>query len=303
MTENNAEIKYLLGIDAGGTKTEFLLTDIDGREIKRVILGAANPVNNGTEHTAKILGDGIAQVCVGVERRKISVFAGIAGGISGNNRMIINKFLSEFSFGFFNNGSDTDNAIENSLKGGNGIVVIMGTGIVAFSQNNGIRHRIGGWGYLIDKGGSGFTFGSDALNSAFEHYDGRGGSNIILQLIEKKLNKPLKDCISDIYSGGATCVASFAQTVFEAFRMDDKEAEKIIDRNTSEVAKIIRTAGTFVSGNKKVVLCGGLCHEEDILKKFLSNRLTNEYRIEFSAEPMVNGAVALAKANIRKNGE
>ena len=39
MSDNR--IKYLLGIDGGGTKTEFLLTDINENEKSRVILGTA----------------------------------------------------------------------------------------------------------------------------------------------------------------------------------------------------------------------------------------------------------------------
>ena len=192
----NVKIKYLLGIDGGGTKTEFLLTDLNGKEIKRLMLGASNPVNLGLGGAEKVLADGITEISKDVNLCNVSVFAGLAGGISGNNKTEINKFLSSFGFGVFGNGSDTDNALEISLKGENGVTVIIGTGIVAFAQVNGTKHRIGGWGYLIDKGGSGFNFGSDALNCALRAIDGRGGSQLILQLVEKKLGNPLPDKIS-----------------------------------------------------------------------------------------------------------
>lgn len=299
----NAEIHYLLGIDAGGTKTEFLLTDLEGNEINRVLLGASNPVNAGFDNTKKILSQGIFQTCTDINLREVSAYAGLAGGISGNNKMLINEFMQSFGFGASDNGSDTDNALEAALTGGNGIVVIMGTGIVAFSQNDGVRHRTGGWGYLIDKGGSGFAFGSDALDCALKHYDCRDGSPLILRLIEKELRSPLHECIPRIYSGGPTCVASFAHTVFEAFRMGDKQAEAIIEKNISEVAEIIRTAGSFVSGNKKVVLCGGICNYQDILQPFIQKHLNDNYTLEFMTEPMVKGAVALAKNNIKNLGE
>ena len=83
---------------------------------------------------------------------------------------------------------------------------------------------------MIDKGGSGFHFGSDALESALKFIDGRGGSEIILNLIEEKLKKPLPDSLSDIYRGGNAYIASFASVVFEAYEKRDKEAEKILDR-------------------------------------------------------------------------
>lgn len=298
------EISYFLGIDGGGTKTEFLLTDLECNELERIILCASNPVNLGIDNTFRILEQGIMQVCRNVNRSEISAYAGLAGGISGNNRELIKDFLSGFGFGAADNGSDTDNALEMALCGKDGAVVITGTGIVAFSQSNGIRQRIGGWGYLIDKGGSGFSFGSDALNSAFECYDGRGGSAVIMNLVQDKINKPLPECISDIYSSGAAAVASFASVVFDAYRQGDETAEKIIDRNAYEIAKLINTCcKNLTDENKKVVLCGGMCRNQDILKPFITKHLKADCIIEFSTEPMVNGAVLLAKANINKNGE
>lgn len=296
MNEAKNKIKYLLGIDGGGTKTEFLLTDLYENRIKRVVLGSSNPVNIGIENTKKILKTGITQICENINPAEISLFAGLAGGITGNNKEIIGDFLSDFGFGAFSNGSDTESALKIALGDDNGVVVIIGTGIVAFSQKNGTRRRIGGWGYLIDKGGSGFSFGSDALNSALCHLDGRGGSQLILSLIEKQLNKPLTDAISDIYSGGAAYVASFAPAVFEAFRNGDKEAEAIIGRNAREIALIIRTGFEFTEN--KAVLCGGLCRYKDILEPILIKELNGSINLIFSDEPQINGAVKLAKSFI-----
>ncbi len=303
MTEINTtfEIKYLLGIDGGGTKTDFLLTDLNGNEMKRIILGPSNPVNIGIDNTKKCLEQGINQVCGDTDKREISLFAGIAGGISGNNKEIINKFLSSFGFGKFNNASDTDSALRIALSGENGVAVIIGTGIVAFCQVDGKRHRIGGWGYLIDKGGSGFHLGSGALDAALQFIDGRGGSEMILKLIEEKLKKPLPDSIADIYQGGNAYIASFSSVVFDAFEKGDKEAERILDRNTQEIAKIIETGYSLLNGKKgKVVLCGGMCHEEKILRMFLTKHLSEKIHFEFCTESMVNGAISLARKNIDK---
>ena len=62
----NSSIKYLLGIDGGGTKTEFLLTDLNGKEIGRLFFGASNPVSTGIENTYNILNKGIKEICKGL---------------------------------------------------------------------------------------------------------------------------------------------------------------------------------------------------------------------------------------------
>ena len=148
---------------------------------------------------------------------------------------------------------------------------------------------------MIDKGGSGFHFGSDALNSAFEFFDGRGGSETILKLVEKKLKKSLESSVAEIYNGGASFVASFAPVVFEAFRLGDSTAAEIIDRNAFEAAKIINGACKSIRNNdKKIVVCGGLCKQKDTLYPFLTKYIEGDFSLEFLDEPMVNGAISLA---------
>ena len=292
---SKTEIIYLLGIDGGGTKTEFLLTELSGQEIKRIILGSSNPVNVGIDNTFAVLEDGIRNICKGYNFTEISVFAGIAGAKTGDNEKRINDFLSEFGFGAFSAGSDIDLALELTLKGEDGTAVIMGTGIVAFSRNGDKLYRTGGRGYMIDKGGSGFHFGSDALDSAFSVLDGREGSAEILRLIENKLGKGLEAAVCEIYAGGPSFVASFAPVVFEAYRNGDRKAAEIIDRNMKETALVINGA-LKISENpqKRVVICGGLARHGGILLPFMKKYLEEDVIPEFITEPSVNAAVLLA---------
>ena len=295
------EINYLLAIDGGGTKTDFLLTDLSGNEIKRIILGPSNPVSTGLENMKKCLYKGINHVCHNLDKTEISVFAGIAGGMSGNNKEIISDYLSSFGFAKHLNGSDTDSALEVALGGGKGIALILGTGISAFVDTGSNRHKVSGWGYLIDKGGSGFHFGSDALDSAFRFLDGRGGSELIYRLVEEKLEKPLSESVSDIYKGGNSYIASFSPVIFSAYLQGDKEAEKIIDKNACEIADIISTGyGILKDKKSRIVICGGLCKQKEILENFLANHLTEEIKIEWCDKAIVQGALSLARKNINK---
>ena len=292
----NMNIEYLLGIDGGGTKTEFLLTDLNGKEIRRLVLGSSNPVNQGVKNTCSVLNEGIMKICEGFDLGKISAFAGVAGGKTEENRKAINDFLEQIGFASFGCGSDIDLAVEVALKGKNGTTVIMGTGIVAYARSDERFYRTGGRGYMIDKGGSGFHFGSDALNSAFEFIDGRGGSETIFRLTEKRLGKPLEASVAEIYGGGATFVASFAPVVFEAFALGDSIASEIIDRNAYEAAKIINGARKLSENtDEKIVVCGGLCKQKEILYPFLMKYIEGEASLAFLDEPMVNGAISLAK--------
>ena len=290
------EVKYLLAVDGGGTKTEFLLTDIKKKELARCFLGASNPVDIGMDSAKRILEQGIREVCKGIDISEVSAFVGLAGGMTGDNKAQINKFLSQFGFAFYSNGSDTENVLQVALNGGDGVAVIMGTGVIAFSQAGGVRHRIGGWGYHIDKGGSGYDFGSDALYEALKYIDGRDGSKIICKLIEDMLGASLPDSISAIYSGGKSKVASFSPVVFKAYDMGDEVAAKIIDSNVNEVCRIILTGLSFLPDKKgKVVICGGLGSNSEVLEPFFKKYLGSNVNVIFSQEPVVNGALMLAE--------
>ncbi len=298
---NGKNIKYFLGIDGGGTKTEFLLTDSAGKEIERLHLGGSNPVSTGIKNTCVILDEGIRQIFSNeFDIAKTAVYAGIAGGKTGENQKLINDFFSKFGFASFDCGSDVDLAIEITLNGENGTSVIMGTGIVAYSRSDGNLNRAGGRGYLIDRGGSGFHFGADALNSAFEFIDGRGGSETILKLVENKLSKSLETSTSEIYNGGVSYIASFAPVVFEAYNLGDSTAFEIIDRNAFEAAKIINGARKkMTSFDNKIVICGGLCKQKETLYPFLMKYIEGEATLTFLDEPMVNGAVLLAERSVK----
>ncbi len=292
----NKKAEYYLGIDGGGTKTEFLLTDLSKKEIKGFCLGTSNPVNGSLDNTYSVLSQGIEKCCNGIDIGTVSVFAGIAGVKSGDNERLINNFLSRFGFYAFLCSSDIDVAIELCLKGGNGTAVIMGTGIAAFSRRDDKLYRTGGRGYMIDKGGSGFHFGSDALNSAFEAIDGRNGSKILSELIEERLGCPLEKGISEIYKGGAAAVASFAPVVFEAYRMGDVKAAEIIEKNAKEAASVINGALNISANTEKnVVICGGLSCQKEILSDFIKKYLAEDVRLRFCEERMVNAAVSLAE--------
>ena len=290
------DVKYLLGIDGGGTKTEFLLTDLEAKEIKRIFLGNSNPVNRGIENTLSVLKEGISLVCDGFNAREISVYAGIAGCKVGENRKLIYDFMSGFGFTRFDCGSDIDLALESALKGENGTCVIMGTGIVALSRSGDKLYRSGGHGYMIDKGGSGFHFGSDALRCAFEYADTKSGSETVFRLVEKKLGKKLDSAVSEIYSKGPACVAAFAPVIFEAFRLGDSASAEIIERNCYEAAKLINQSRKVLEkADDKIVICGGLCKQKDILYPYLLKHIEDDAPLVFLEEKTVNGAVALAK--------
>ncbi len=295
---SRCEIRYFLGIDGGGTKTAFLLEDAAGNLIAQCELGASNPNDIGMEQCAAVLRAGIREVAAGIDLQEVAVFAGLAGGISGNNGESIRKILSQLEFGFLAHGSDVDNALEVCLHGGNGVAVIAGTGNIAFVQEDGIRHRVGGWGYLLDTGGSGYSLGRDALDAACRALDGRGGATALSKLLEAQLQMPLEMAIPKIYSAGKRLIASLASAVFAACDQKDPVALAILDRNCAYLAELIGAAQRHITTpDAPVVICGGLANRADLLEPRIKEYCEKACNLHFCMTPMVSGAVMCARRN------
>ena len=297
-----SEDRYYLGIDGGGTKTEFALADSTGAVLSRAILDGCNPVDIGIDRSLDILTRGIAAVCSNVPNSRISVFAGISGGITGENKERIRAFLERYNFISSGNGSDAESAVALALGGGEGTAVIVGTGSIAFTRRGGELTRCGGYGYLFDDGGSGFAIGRDAIVASLRYEEGRGERTTLLSLIKKAMKTDsLLSKLGELYSGGKRIVASFAPLVFEAYKSGDAVATRILSENMKNVADLIKDA-PFVGKKRRAVLVGGLTHEAEILIPLIKRHLGNpqEYDIKTDSRAPIFGALLLAGAPIKE---
>lgn len=291
---------YFLGIDGGGTKTDFMLADKNGTIIKHTALGESNPVDIGLNKTFEVLEMGISEVCNGVFHNKVSVFAGIAGGITGDNKEKINAFLGKFRFGRYDNGSDAQNAVSASLNEKDGITVILGTGDIAFTKKGVNCYRTGGFGYLFDAGGSGYSIGRDALLFAL-NAEQMGEKDSILSVMLKEYGgkETLLKALSDFYDGGKRKIASVAPLVFSAYEKGDAAAQNIIDQNFKAVAQLILDASRFLNHKDITVsLVGSITKSRIVIptiQKYI-NRMDTDKRFHISLchTPPVIGALRLA---------
>lgn len=296
---SGGEPRYFLGVDGGGTKCEFLLADSDGKTISRTVLGACNPVDIGLDAALEVLRRGIDTVLGKISPSTVSVFVGVAGGISGENKQHIAAFLEKYNFAKMANGSDAENAVAASLGTADGITVIAGTGSIAFVKKSGATSRVGGHGYLIDEGGNGFSLGQAAIRAALLDEEGSLEQHTLLTpLVKAKCERTtILEAISDFYRGGKREIASYATLVFEAAEQGDEVANNIIKTNAACIAKLIESAGRKISDQKvRTVIVGGLTAKSDVLLPLITEALVEKERYDlsvFTGAP-VKGAILLA---------
>lgn len=294
------ETMYYLGIDGGGTKTNFTLVDYTGEAIRHLILEGCNPVDIGIDKTIKILANGIHQTCEGLPLASVVVFAGIAGCSSGDYANVIEAYLSKLSFAAYAVGSDNENIIATGLGNRDGITVILGTGICSFVVQNHQYHRISGWGYLFDEGGSAYNIGRDAISHYYSAYDESGEQTSLVPRIEEKAGCAGADLLKLLYNGGKQLIASYAPLVFEEAQKGDSVSQLILEKNIAEISRIIRAGVARFPDDKKkipVVLAGGLTNEPCLLPALLDALGDTTVRCDLqilAVEPVV-GAIQRAK--------
>ncbi len=301
--EKTADTIYFLGIDGGGTKTAFVLQDDNGNVVGMVTLECCNPIDIGIEKAQKVLREGILQVKGDISLNQIIMYAGIAGGASGNMKQQLKDFFDTIGFRAFENDSDNKNIVSAGLGKENGITLIMGTGSCAIAQINGTQKRISGWGYLFDDGGSAYNIGRDGLAAHFRYLDGTGAYTLFSDMMKEEYEEE-QQLIRIAYEKGKSFIASFARKVFECAEKGDEVALGIIRRNMEVAAHIIETAAKDIEEETvKVVLAGGLTSNQmavDFLKESLSKE--RNYQIQVLNVPPVEGALMLAKKLWQKTG-
>ena len=285
---------YFLGIDGGGTKTTMLLTDAGGHSLRKIKIDASNPMDIGLEACTQLLRRGIYEICDGVDLSSVVMFAGIAGATSVKEEL--QSFFKTIPLRMAFCDSDNASIMEAALGDRDGITMILGTGICVWSKVDGMAYRTGGWGYLVNEGGSAFDIGQDALKAYYATVDGSATPTELTFAIGDIFRDDAA-LLKQIYAGGKKWIASLAPMVFEAAEAGDSTAKAIIHRNLSVAARMIETAAQrFTNSPVEVVITGGMTNQPQVLQ-LLNSALKEPGKFDLrilDAEP-VKGAVALAQ--------
>ncbi|MBR5124288.1 MAG: hypothetical protein IKU90_04080 [Clostridia bacterium] len=238
---------YYIGIDGGGTKTEAVIANECGQILARHVGTTSNPNDITPEGSLQVLSSLVSALMADVGlhatgEEQISLFVGVAGGIN-HGPLLERELKKEFPMmAAVSVRSDVHILLSGELPMGDGACIICGTGSACFLRRGSEVIRIGGWGYLLDSGGSGYDIGRDALEAALRAYDGRGEATLLTELLTAHLGGEVQTRITEIYREGKPYIASCAPLVFKAAENGDRVAEEILQRNARKLAEYVEAA-------------------------------------------------------------
>ena len=296
--------RYYLGIDGGQSSTTALIADEAGR-----ILGAgrSGPCNHVTSSEARsnfvsVVGECLDQACQQARLNpEVILFAAACLGFSGGpedkeeySRQLVRSLQYKITH-------DAEIALTGATNGEPGIIIIAGTGSMAFGRNqSGRTARAGGWGYIFGDEGGAFDIVRRALRAILQAEEGWG---------------PVSD-LSPLLLGATKCtsanqllhyfyrdhprqrIAALAPLVTEAAEKDDAVALSILKEAAQSLTWFIQGVhrSLFLPGQKVPIVQIGGVFQSAPLRKFVSAFLQQTLESELSLPrfPPAVGAVVEA---------
>ena len=256
---STAERALYVGIDGGGTKTEFILFDGNGHIVARHVESGSNPNDIGVDGCLQVLFRGLDQLLCGRSCR--AIFGGIGGAGVGNHRQVLTQRMEERYHTRIAIDTDAANLLSCAADPEHSIAVICGTGSSVHIRKGSLRKRIGGWGYLFDQAGSAYDVGRDALRHAMAVEDGLDTEDTLYRSIRETVGAAMQAAIPTMYERGRAYIASFARHVTAAHAAGDATAGTILRRNAAYLATLIRTAILQCGMPPEITAAGGFIHE------------------------------------------
>ena len=243
-----SEARLFLGVDGGGSKTEFLCIDGSGKVIARQVEGTTYHLQVGLEGAVRALRAGITGICaqVGIAPGDLTyAFFGLPafGEDSAIDPQLEQHCARLLGHDRFRCGNDMICGWAGSLGCEDGINIVAGTGSIAYGERQGRAARAGGWGEIFSDEGSAYWIAIQGLNAFTRMADGRLPKGPLRDIFRRRfgLNEDLDICAAVMGEKGLTRdeIAGLAPLVAEAVAAGDGAAVAIHDKAAEELGTIV----------------------------------------------------------------
>lgn len=301
---------FVLGIDAGGTKTVCQLADARGALVAEARGPGANLQAAGELQVEKVLHDVMEEAIGARDLIPRAVCLGIAGVDRPEDAAIVQGIMKRIGYkARILVVNDALVALEAAQPGRPGVVIIAGTGSIAYGRNAaGEAARAGGWGYVLGDEGSGYWIGRAALRAVLREADQRGPATALTPLLLQHFGvSQAQYLLHEVYHHRLvpSAIGALATCVYQAFQQGDAAAIGILRAAANELEGSGLSVGRrlgMVGQRFMFVLSGGIFRAVPWLEEELRRRLPvgspgSSVRL-LEGEPAA-GAVALALQEAR----
>ena len=234
---------FFLAIDAGGTKTDYLLAN-ESSTLARVRTGTIKRLRTDNETAALNLEESLHKLTAasGVSMSAVNrTCIGTAGETVPLVADWLRSALARRVAGTLLLLGDVEIALDAAFKGGPGILVLAGTGSnVAGRTPAGTLSTCGGWGPSLADQGSGYAIGARALRSIFLAID-EGRETELQQAILNFWNlSSLEALIEFANQTPSPDVSRLTHLVFHCANRGDVIAREVLEFEGRQLGYLVR---------------------------------------------------------------
>ena len=261
--------KRILGIEGGGTKTEWVLLSGDGAVLAQGSLAASN--------LQLITDEALTRLFSVLPREATHVGAFLAGCATEADRKRL-RGLAERAWpaARLAVGSDRDSGLATAFRDGDGIAVIAGTGAAVHGRKGGRIEKAGGWGQILGDRGGGYNLAVQGLRLVLTHFDLTQTITPLAEEILRTLGlNRLPDLVGWAMQADKMSVARLAPAIFTAAKFGEPEMLATIQAGAGVLADFTRAVALRLEfPNAPVKLIGGLFTHHDEYAALFKYRLS-----------------------------
>lgn len=268
-----------LGVDGGGTKTDFVCIDTSGKVIARAVTGTTYHLQVGIKEAETRLAQGILAVCekLGIEPAALDYsFFGLPA--FGEDSVVDPQLDAAcgllLGHDRYRCGNDMVCGWAGSLGCEDGINIVAGTGSIGYGEREGQSARAGGWGEIFGDEGSAYWIAVQGLSLFSRMSDGRAPRGILHKRIVEALSlrDDLELCerIMGTSGIGRSEIAGLAGVVSRAASEGDAGAASILNSAAEELAAIAmalrQRLGFHAGAQVPISWSGGVLSQEPLVR-------------------------------------
>jgi N-acetylglucosamine kinase-like BadF-type ATPase len=301
--------ELLLSVDGGGTKTQAVISDLDGKVLARGLAPSSTVHNVGFEQSCQALTIAIEGALVNVlgpqaraegrvwrSARIAAACFGLAGVDSKEDEDEVSRWVREQAITpRFTVVNDSELILAAGTPEGWGVALVAGTGSVCLGRTReGRTVRVGGWGPILGDEGSGYQMALSALHRATQTADGRAEATALLEAVLRHWSlREAGALIRHVHADAMTPseIAGLATVVVDLAARNDADARGIVEDAASQLARHVQTVVRKLGATKPpLALAGGLLRAS--LRQALQAKVGDDVGpVNYVTDPALGGIV------------
>ena len=281
---------FFIGVDGGATSCRARIRDMDGKLLGEGESGPANIHSNFRLALESIrLACEAALRCAGLEQQTLQHCHAGLGLAGAGMKNACDRLLSE-KLPFASMMLDTDAYVAwlGAHQGGDGAIVILGTGSCGLALINGRRIGVAGWGADVSDEAGGQRLGREALRRTLWAFDGRADKTALSTAILDRFGGDPARIVRFASRATPALYAEFAPLVLQYASERDPLAVTLLQETVEAAVAIVDRLAD--AGASAISLVGGLAEP---LLPWLPPRIR-----DFVTEPQsdaLDGSILMAR--------